>query len=78
MDAFLMATEGPLGELQYMRIWTDSSGLGDAGAWYLMSITIMDVQSGEKFRFIADQWLAVDRGTYEVRPQRGCTVSWAH
>lgn len=48
-----------------MRVWTDSSGLGDKGAWYLLSISIKDVQTGERTRFIADQWLAVDRGTFE-------------
>jgi hypothetical protein len=66
LDSFLLSTETSLGELKYLRIWTDSTGLGDAGAWYLMSITVTDIQTGEKFRFIADQWLAVDRGTYEV------------
>ena len=66
LDAFLLSTDRPLGELEYMQIWTDSSGLADLGAWYLFSITITDVQTGEKYRFIADQWLALDRGTYEV------------
>ena len=65
-DAFLMATDGPLGELQYMRIWQDSTGLGEMGSWYLLSITINDIQTGQSTRFIADEWLALDRGTYEV------------
>ena len=30
-----------------------------------MSITVKDIQTGERTRFIADQWLAVDRGEFE-------------
>lgn len=60
-----MSTPRPLGELEYLRVWTDSTGLGEMGAWYLLSVTITDVQTGQTFRFIADQWLAVDRGSYE-------------
>ncbi len=64
-DGFLMSVPRPLGPLQYLRIWTDSHGLGEMGSWYLMSITVHDVQTGEVTRFIADQWLALDRGTFE-------------
>lgn len=65
LDHFILATPQSLGELNYMRLWTDSTGLGDMGAWYLLSITITDIQNGNKYRFIADQWLAIDRGSYE-------------
>ena len=34
-------------------------------AWYLLSVLIHDVQTGEVTRFVADQWLSVDRGTFE-------------
>jgi hypothetical protein len=34
-------------------------------AWYLMCITVHDVQTGKVTRFVADQWLAIDRGTFE-------------
>ena len=64
-DPFLMTTQFPLGSLRRLRIWTDSSGLADEGSWYLLSISFMDVQTGETTRFIADQWLAVDRGDFE-------------
>ena len=29
VDAFLLTTNHPLGKLNYLRIWTDSSGLGE-------------------------------------------------
>ena len=35
LDPFLLATEKPLGELQYIRIWNDSSGLGELGSWWV-------------------------------------------
>ena len=34
-------------------------------AWYLLSILVHDIQTGEVTRFVADQWLSVDRGTFE-------------
>ena len=32
---------------------------------YLLSILVHDVQTGVVNRFVANQWLAIDRGTYE-------------
>ena len=32
--------------------------------WYLSYIIIQDLQTGEKFRFLADQWLAIDRNDF--------------
>ena len=34
-------------------------------AWYLLSVLVHDIQTGEVTRFVADQWLSVDRGTFE-------------
>ncbi len=47
-DAFLLSVGAPLGELNYIRIWTDNSGLQDNSAWYLMSVTVTDVQTGKQ------------------------------
>ncbi len=65
-DAFLMTTDHPLGELEYLRLWTDSSGLGEMSAWYVMNVQVLDIQTGQFTMFVVDQWLAVDRGTFEV------------
>ena len=65
VDSFLMSVPRPLGDLQFLRIWTDSSGLGEMSAWYLLGITIHDVQTGIITRFLPNQWLAIDRGTFE-------------
>ena len=64
-DSFLMTTDKPLGDLNYLRIWTDSCGLGEMSAWYLMSVKVTDIQTDQSTDFIVDQWLAIDRGTFE-------------
>ena len=39
--------------------------------WYLAYIIIYDIQTGEKYRFLADRWLAIDRDefTSEIQVQ---------
>ncbi len=64
-DAFLLSVGAPLGELNYIRVWTDNSGLQDNSAWYLMSVTVTDVQNGERYRFVHDGWVACDRDLFE-------------
>ncbi|XP_064112518.1 uncharacterized protein LOC135219572 isoform X1 [Macrobrachium nipponense] len=67
VDAFVMATPGPLGDINYLRIWHDNSGLPPFDAWQLQSIVIRDLQKREKFVFNTDTWLAFDRtGTVDV------------
>ena len=39
--------------------------LGEMSSWYLMNVQIKDVQTGENTIFIADQWIAIDKGTFE-------------
>jgi polycystin 1L2 len=36
LDGFIMAVPRPLGELNTLRVWTDSCGLGEMSAWYLL------------------------------------------
>ena len=65
-DSFVMATPRPLGQLSYLRIWHDNSGRGGAASWYLNFMVVRDVQTGEKFQFIANQWFAVEEGDGQV------------
>ena len=51
----------PLGALQYLRIWHDNSGLREMQPWHLSYVIVHDIQTGEKSRFFADKWLAIDR-----------------
>lgn len=66
-DSFLMATPRPLGQLQYLRVWHDNSGRGDESSWFLNYIILKDLQTGDKFHFVANRWLAVDEDDGEVR-----------
>ncbi|XP_047471507.1 polycystic kidney disease protein 1-like 2 [Penaeus chinensis] len=61
IDVFVMAESRPLGNLTMMRIWHDNSGKGPNASWYLSFIVFRDVQTGEKYEFIANQWFAVER-----------------
>ena len=51
----------PLGALQYLRIWHDNSGIREMQPWHLSYVIVHDIQTGEKSRFFADKWLAIDR-----------------
>ncbi|XP_077988128.1 location of vulva defective 1-like [Glandiceps talaboti] len=66
INHFLLTVPKKLGELQYLYIWHDSSGLGDDASWFLNRIVVTDRQNGECFYFLCNQWLAVDKGDVEV------------
>jgi polycystin 1L2 len=51
----------PLGSLNYIKIWHDNSGQGDNASWYLKHIIVNDLQSNEKFYFICEKWMAVEK-----------------
>ncbi|KAK7471881.1 hypothetical protein BaRGS_00035465 [Batillaria attramentaria] len=65
-NGFLMATPRPLGEIHYARIWHDNSGKGKFGGWYLSHVTVRDVQTGEKWMFIANKWFSVEEDDGKV------------
>ncbi|XP_071550461.1 LOW QUALITY PROTEIN: polycystin-1-like protein 2 [Panulirus ornatus] len=66
IDVFVMAVPRPLGPLLYLRIWHDNSGKGTNASWYLRYIVFRDVQTGDKYEFIANQWLAVEWDDGEI------------
>ena len=53
-DAFVMATPNTIGDINCIRIWHDNAG----GDWYLRNVEIVDLQTEEKFIFIATRWLS--------------------
>ena len=65
IDSFLLTTQVPLGELKMLRLWNDNSGLRDMGAWYVLGVTVKDVQTGVMDKFIFDEWVACDRDNYQ-------------
>jgi polycystin 1L2 len=44
-----------------MKIWHDNSGKGDNASWYLKHIIVNDLQTNEKYYFICEQWMAVEK-----------------
>ena len=55
--------------MQYIKIWHDNSGIREMQPWYLSYIIVHDIQTGEKFRFFADKWLAIDREEFSSETQ---------
>jgi polycystin 1L2 len=45
-----------------MKIWHDNSGRENKASWFLKFIIVKDLQTREKFYFICQKWLAVEKG----------------
>ncbi|XP_046550027.1 uncharacterized protein LOC124259855 [Haliotis rubra] len=66
VDSFLMAVEGPLGSLNYARVWHDNSGRGKFASWNLKYLIVRDVQTEQKFTFLCNRWFAVEEDDGQV------------
>ena len=55
-----------LGQVSHVRIWHDNSGCGRSGSWFLSSLVVKDLQTGESSEFVCDEWLAVDESDGKV------------
>lgn len=58
--------ENCLGPLTYLRIWHDNSGKGKHKSWYLDQVQVTDLQTGDRFFFLVDRWLAVEEDDGQV------------
>ncbi|KAM9851174.1 polycystin-1-like protein 2 [Aulostomus maculatus] len=58
VDAFLLATPFPLGELQGIRLWHNNSGRHPA--WYVSNVMVQDLQTSQKWHCLCSSWLGVD------------------
>lgn len=61
INAFVMSVPKSLGLLNYLHIWHDNSGQGSSASWFLKYIIIQDLQTMEKFHFIAQKWFGVEK-----------------
>ncbi len=50
-----------MGTLEHLRVCHDNSGSGTTASWFLKFIVIHDLQTREKFYFICNKWLALDK-----------------
>jgi polycystin 1L2 len=55
-----------LGLLNYMQVWHDNTGQGATASWFLKYIIVRDLQTMEKFHFICQRWLAVEKDDGKV------------
>ncbi|XP_019954244.2 polycystin-1-like protein 2 isoform X2 [Paralichthys olivaceus] len=60
VDMFLLTTHFSLGDLQSIRLWHGNSG--EHPAWYVNKVMVQDLESGQKWHFLCNSWLAVDVG----------------
>ncbi|XP_062327812.1 polycystin-1-like protein 2 [Osmerus eperlanus] len=60
VDTFLLTTPFSLGELQSIRVWHDNSG--EHPSWYVNKVMVQDLQTGQKWHFLCNSWLAIDMG----------------
>uniref|UniRef100_A0A3B5LZZ9 Polycystic kidney disease 1 like 2a n=1 Tax=Xiphophorus couchianus TaxID=32473 RepID=A0A3B5LZZ9_9TELE len=58
VDMFLLTTHFSLGDLQNIRLWHDNSG--DHPARYVNKVMVQDLETGQKWHFLCNSWLAVD------------------
>ena len=49
-----------------MKIWHDNSGQGDAASWFLKFIIVRDFQTKEKFYFLCQNWLSVEKSDGKI------------
>ncbi|CAF4143107.1 unnamed protein product, partial [Adineta steineri] len=61
IDAFIMTVPKSLGLLNYIHIWHDNTGGGSSSSWFLKYLIVRDLQTMEKYYFICQRWLAVEK-----------------
>ncbi|XP_063722696.1 lipoxygenase homology domain-containing protein 1-like isoform X2 [Symsagittifera roscoffensis] len=57
-DEFIIENVGSIGTLERLRVGHDNSGL--APGWYLLSVTVEEMTSGQKSEMRVDRWFAKD------------------
>lgn len=66
VDSFIMSVNRPLGKLNYLRVWHDNSGKSEMASWFLKYIIVHDLQTRERFYFLCNNWLAVERADGKI------------
>ncbi len=50
-----------------MKIWHDNTGKGDMASWFLKFIIVHDLQTKEKFYFLCQDWLALEKSDGKIQ-----------
>lgn len=64
VNSFVFSLPQSLGRLFKILVWHDNSG--DSPAWFLQQIEIEDCSSGQKWHFLANRWLALEKGAGQI------------
>lgn len=64
INNFTLSVPESLGNLVKIKIWHDNSGKNPA--WFFQQVQIVDKQTGEKWHFLGNRWLAVEKGTGQI------------
>ena len=57
-NVFLIASTENLGGIIKIRIWHDNTGLSPS--WYLARITVRDLQTNNRYHFLANTWFSLN------------------
>lgn len=60
ITSFTISLNNYIGPVKGVRVWHDNSG--SSPSWYLNTVKVLDVSSGELRTFICYTWLAVEKG----------------
>ena len=63
-DRFVIHLPMSLGIVQYIRVWHDNSG--KSPSWYFSHAVVKDRQTGKKWTFISNSWLALEKGDGKI------------
>ena len=63
-DAFIIHLPLSLGEVQYIHVWHDNSG--KYPSWYFSHAVVKDRQTGRKWTFLSNSWLALEKGDGQI------------
>lgn len=63
---YVLSVESCLGPLTFLRIWHDNQGQGKQKGWFLDQVAVLDLQTGDRFFFLCDRWLAVEEDDGQV------------
>lgn len=58
VDAFVLAAPRSLGPLTMLRVWHNNSG--KSPGWFFSRMMVTDLQTGAKYFFILNKWLAIE------------------
>ena len=64
VNSFTLALPKSLGQLFKILVWHDNSG--ESPAWFLQQVEIEDSSTGDTLHFLANRWLALDKGSGEI------------